>query len=235
MRAPFYGGLLAFGWPLLFDSIPPSLDAWVPLGPPYLSALEVPLMIVIVSIMLYFPFTPLLLVPAIQLRSWKVARRALWLGPVLTIAYAILSTIFAIDNRILSCFPILLVPGGFDQMNPGGPIWFLLPKLAIYIALVTFALRRTYGKTQILRFSYTARVLIGGFILFIALGLEIYFTTVAVDWSEIATISVDEIRRKQIIAAITWLCLSGAYWAFVFGVKPEEPMPVMKPEPAVSN
>lgn len=203
MRVAFYSGILTFAWPFL------TLFLWDD------SILEM----VGFLFIWFLPFAPLLLIPAIQLRSWRLVFRALWLGPVLMIADQILCIFLTVDNRNLSEMP-LLVPGGWNQMNPGGPIDNLIPNLVIYIALITFALARNYGKTRILGCSYVARILIGGIILLVVLPFEINLTEVR--WSEVMSISFDKVRVHWAIASTSWLCLSGIYWAFVFGVQPEK-------------
>jgi hypothetical protein len=165
--------------------------------------------------MLFLPFTPMLLIPAIQLRSRKLVIRALWLGPLLMLADSI-SSIFTIDNRYESTLPDV-VPGGWNQMNPGGPIENLLPNLAIYIALVILALRRNYRNTRILGLSYVARILIGGLVLLVILHYEIKLAWI--NWQDAR--SSNELQKNWAIASVSWLCSAGIYWAFVFGVMPE--------------
>jgi len=204
MRVPFYCGVITSGIIYLLSEI--SLN-----GVP--EAIQI--LIEIFSV-LFLTVTPLLLIPAIQLHSWSLAAKALWLGPLLLLTHAVLSIFFTVDNRISSELPDL-IPGGVSEMNPGGWIENLFPNFAIYIALVTFALRRNYRDTRISGLSYVARVLIGGAVLLTVLYFEINLTTFY--WSD--SLSRDQIQRNWAIGSSSWLCATGIYWAFVFGVMPE--------------
>jgi hypothetical protein len=168
---------------------------------------------------LFLPFTPMLLIPAIQLRSRRLALRALWLGPVLVFVQMVLSFFLTVDRyRLLTPFPIL-VPG-LNEMTPGGSIENLVPLFGVHVAILTVALSRRYSGTRLLRIPYSVRVILGGFILLYVLHLDIEITTVW--WSDTCPVPLEHFRRNWIIASITWLCLMGTYWSFVFGVQPQK-------------
>lgn len=105
MRVPFYCGIVSAASVKILDWIPGTSTNTI-------------LLICVIPVGLFLPFGPLLLIPAIQLRSLKVAVKALLLSLVLLVGDIILSSFFSIDNRILSGLP-LIVPGGLNQMNRG--------------------------------------------------------------------------------------------------------------------
>lgn len=217
MRVPFYCGIVSAASVKILDWIPGTSTNTI-------------LLICVIPVGLFLPFGPLLLIPAIQLRSLKVAVKALLLSLVLLVGDIILSSFFSIDNRILSGLP-LIVPGGLNQMNPGGPIEYLFPNLAIFIAITTLALARTYKNTRILGCPYWARILIGVPVLMVILNMEIDLTTVT--WSDVATNSAQHLLKTWPVASTSWLCALGVFWAFIFGVCPDKVEPAIEESPSV--
>jgi hypothetical protein len=176
-------------------------------------------LVVLVLLLHYFP---LLIMPALQRKSWKTTVWACVLSPLLLIAHALLGTPFRIDSRILNLMDTL-VPGGESQMNPGGPIQNLIPQLLIYIALVALSLGWTYRGTKIAGLGYLLRCLLGSLSLAVLLMIEI--SLMGVNWSEVGYVDSWEYRVRLVIASSTWLLSAAVFCALVFGVKPSGLLP----------
>ncbi len=166
-----------------------------------------------------FPYVPLLAIPALQELSRMLAFRALLLGPALVLIQTLAGFFFDIDSRSISSIAIF-VPGGWNLMNPGGPVQVLMIHLAIFWVLAGATLRPSYRGTKILGLGYLVRWLGAGFALEVVLAYEIQLTTLAP--GEVLALSDSTERLQWIAASISWLLACGIVSAFAFGVKPAE-------------
>jgi hypothetical protein len=169
-----------------------------------------------------FPYVPLLAIPALQCRSRMLAFRAVLLGPALVLLQTLAGLLFAIDSRILSSIAIF-VPGGWNSMNPGGPVEVLMIHFAIYWLLAGGFLWTAYRKSKVFGLGYIARWLGAGFALEVVLAYEIQLTTLG--WDDALAVPDSAVRIQWILASTSWLLACGVFSAFVFGVKPTESAP----------
>jgi hypothetical protein len=200
MRVAFYAGVLAFSCQDLVAVTPEA--AWRGI------------------VGIFYPMGMLFLIPAFQLRSWKWLLVALFLSPLLMIAFSFLVFFCEIDNRTWSGMPIL-VPGGVMEMNPGAPAEALIWHLVIFATISTAILRRTYRRTLIFKRDYRFRVIVGTLVLSLVLLMDIEIT----EWRFLGFFSEDHTRAAWIFASTTWLISTGLWSAFIFGVKPAKGAP----------